>query len=334
MDIKTPEQFLDCLDDSGVLGKADLQAARETAAGLDDSKAVAQRLAKQGLLSRWQASQILAGKLPAHLGKYKLLDQLGVSKSGAAFLAEHEQMERRVVVKTITRADGQTDEAAHEFLDEARRLAGIDHRNIIHIFDVDRAGGQYYLVLEYVHGESLQRFVDRNGPLAYEAGAGYIALAASALAEAHQRGIHHHRLQPDRLLVDQHGELKILGMGVARLVDPQDDQRRTADVETGDVDYVAPEQATGKNKIDQRTDVYVLGCCLYFVLTGQVPYPEGTRAQRLKARLRRTAPDIRDLRPETPARLAEICARMMATQPRERLTAEQAGRQLNEWLKK
>ncbi|NIL98755.1 MAG: protein kinase, partial [Planctomycetales bacterium] len=333
MSITTPEQFFDCLSDSGILSETDVQAARQMTAGLPDARTVAKRLANQGFLSRWQALQVLAGKLPAYLGKYKLLDQLGASETGAAFLAEHEQMERRVVVKVVNRKGLQAKDALDQFLDEARHLAAIDHRNMIHVFDVDSTGGQYYLVLEYVEGESLQSFVDRHGPLAFDAAAGYIALSASALAEAHQQQIWHHRLQPDRLLLDMHGELKVLDIGLARLADPQEDQRRASDQESGDVDYVAPEQATGKNKVDHRADVYALGCCFYFLLTGQVPYGQGNRAQRLKARLRPTAPDVRELRPDTPQELAEICAQMMATQPRQRLSIEQVGRQLGSWLK-
>ncbi len=134
-------------------------------------------------------------------------------------------------------------------------------------------------------------------------------------------------------MVDAHGQLKVLDIGLAQLIDPEQDARSAIEAEIDDVDFLAPEQATGKNKVDQRADVYALGCCLFYLLSGEVPYPEGDTQSRIRARVRKTPIDVRKVRSDTPDALAEVCAKMMTTQPRERVTGQKACRVLEAWLK-
>ncbi|MEK6247262.1 MAG: protein kinase, partial [Planctomycetales bacterium] len=174
--------------------------------------------------------------------------------------------------------------------------------------------------------------VSNEGPLPFHAAAGYVALAADALAHAHEQGIEHHGVRPDRLRLDQKGELKFLDIGVAGLVDPnQESSIQYKD--PFEVDYLSPEQATGKNKVDYRADIYSLGCTLFFLVTGRPPYSGGTIEKRLRARIRKQPRRITKFQPNAPKGIVDICARMMATQPRERITTASEVRQLlQNWL--
>jgi serine/threonine-protein kinase len=336
MAVTTQQEFFVALAEAKLLSTKRLSEAEEAAAGKTEPTAVARELVHKGILSRWQAAQVLAKKLPQHLGKYLLIDMLDSSETGAVFLAHHEQMNRRVILKAVSRKKGDTNTSVREFIDEAQSIATLDHRNITHIFDVDKEDSTFYLVMEYVPGENLQELVEREGALPIDRAVSYVAQAASGLAHAHLNDIHHHGIKPDRLLVDEKGELKILDIGIAKLVDPDEETsgRASKNSRPEDVDYVAPEQATGKNKVDQRADIYSLGCTFYFLLTGQAPYPAGTTEERLKARIRKTPPSVAKHRPDVPDEIAELCASMMATQPRERVSAidEVAGR-CQDWLK-
>ncbi|MFP6668872.1 MAG: protein kinase, partial [Pirellulales bacterium] len=336
MAVTTREEFFVALSGAKLLPADRLFDAEEAVAGKTEPVTVARELVRKGFLSRWQAAQILVEKLPRHLGKYLLIDMLDTGESGAVFLAEHEQMSRRVILKAVSRKEGDSSTSVREFLDEAQLIATLDHRNIIHIFDVDKEDETFYLVMEYVEGENLQELVDRDGALPVDRAVSYIFQTASGLAHAHQNEIHHHGIKPDRLLVDEKDELKILDIGIAKLVDPNEETsgRANKNSKPEDVDYVAPEQATGKNKFDHRADIYSLGCSFYFLLTGQAPYPEGTTGERLKARIRKAPPSVVEIRSDVPDEIAELCASMMATQPRERIaSAGEVADRCEDWLK-
>jgi len=331
MTVSTTQAFLDLLEKSGLLSSEQLAEARGAGAGTADPRALARLLLQKEWLTRWQASQLLAGRWQFSLGKYKLLDLLGRGGMGSVFVAQHTTMNRRVALKIISKELGRDRASLDRFLVEARAVAAVDHPNIVHAYNVDNEGDRYYIVMEYVEGQDLQRMVEAQGPLEFENAVEYIRQAAEGLAHAHGRKMVHCDIKPANLIVNQQGAVKILDMGMARLVGREEPAAQDERV-LGTVDYLAPEQAMGSASADHRVDIYSLGCTLYFLLTGQPPFPEGTLAERIVKHQAQEPRSLTELRPGVPRDLVKICQKMMAKNPDQRFqTAEEIAQVLAQW---
>jgi len=333
MAITSAEEFFALLEKSKLLTAEQWAAARRIPSDGNDAAALAWALVREDLLTRWQAAQLLAGRSSFFLGKYKLIDLLGRGGMGRVFLGEHTMMNRRVALKILSRQIGKDPGSVARFLSEARAIASLDHPNIVQAYSIDNEGDRYYLVMEYVDGPDLQRLVETEGPLDYQRAADCIRQAADGLAHAHQRNMIHCDIKPSNLLVNNQGVVKILDMGLARLTggDPADSGERNKDV-LGSVDYLAPEQALGNPDLDQRADIYSLGCTFYFLLTGHPPFGEGTLAERIVQHQTQPPRRISHQRPDAPADLVQICERMMAKRPANRFqTAEELSQALAQW---
>ncbi len=336
MAVETAASFLDVLQKSKLLKNEQLDIARQLAEGVSDARALARALIQKELLSRWQAAQLLAGRTAFLWGKYRLVDLLGRGGMGSVFLAWHTIMNRAVALKIISKELGKDAAALERFFTEARAVAALDHPNIVHAYDVANEGDRYYLVMEYVEGRDLQRIVEEKGPLDFALAVDYMRQAAEGLAHAHSRDMIHCDIKPANLLVSQQGVVKILDMGMARAVGVK---ARAADGSApedqailGSVDYMAPEQAEGIDKLDRRSDIYSLGCTFYFTLTGRPPFPEGTLAERILKHQKEDPRDIAEYRPNTPPELVHLCRKMMAKDPNDRFqTADEVAKALSEW---
>jgi len=337
MATNTIDSFLDALQNSNLLDADQLAAAREAARETDDPRNLARLLVQKGLLTRWQAGQLLVGRNSFFLGKYKLIDLLGRGGMGNVFLAQHTMMNRTVAVKMISRELSQDPASRERFIDEARAIAALDHPNIVHAYTVDSEDERYYLVLEYVEGQDLQRTVEAQGPLDYERAADYVRQAADGLAHAHAKGMVHRDIKPSNLLVNPQGVVKILDMGMARLVErgpqaPANGAALQAERVLGTVDYMAPEQGVLGPEMDQRADIYSLGCTLYYLLTGSPPFPEGTLPERILKHQTQDPPSILVKRPGAPRDLVKICEKMMAKNPADRFqSAAEVSQLLGAW---
>ena len=333
MAITTAEEFFAIVEKSKLFQPEQLAEARSDASGDDDPKAVARVLVGKGLLTRWQAGQLLAGRSSFFLGKYKLIELIGRGGMGSVFLGQHVTMNRRVALKIISRQVRKDPASLERFLSEARAIAALDHPNIVQAYSVDNEGDRYYIVMEFVDGQDLQQMVEANGPLDYDTAADYIRQAADGLQHGHEQKMIHCDIKPSNLLVNQQGVVKIVDMGLTRLGDPE---RRTADSQDenvlGSVDYLAPEQALEANDFDHRADIYSLGCTLYFLLTGHPPFPEGLLHERLMKHQSVEPESITQQRGDAPARLVQICQRMMAKNPEDRYrTATELSKALAAW---
>ena len=320
MAVTTAGEFLAVLDRSRLLTPAELAQAHNAADDDADPKTIAKRLARQDLITRWQAGQLLAGRSSFYLGKYRLIELLGRGGMGNVFLGQHVTMNRRVALKIISRQVRKDRASLDRFLIEARAIAALDHPNIVQAYNVDNEGDRYYLVMEYVEGLDLERMVEEEGPLDWRRAADYIRQAADGLEHAHQRNVIHCDIKPSNLLVNVQGVVKILDMGLARLT--HDDAAEADDQGNrvlGSVDYLAPEQAMADRPLDRRADIYSLGCTLYFALTGHPPFPTGALAERIVKHQTKEPTPIGAERPNVPAALVAVCDRMMAKRPEERL---------------
>lgn len=327
------EQFVDLVKRSGLV---DDEKLSEALSGVDqsvsDSGIVASNLTKAGLLTEWQSEKLLQGRHKGfYLGKYKLLSHIGTGGMGSVYLAEHQVMRHRVAIKLLPTNLASQTSYIERFHQEARAAAALAHPNIIRAFDVDQHEAYHYLVMEFVDGTDIQAIVSRSGPLPYDTAASYTRQAAEGLGYAHRMGLIHRDIKPANLLVNREGTVKILDMGLARFSDDsQGSLTKEYDQKMiGTVDYLAPEQALDSHGADGRADIYSLGCTLYFMLTGDSPFPQGTIPQRLMQHQSQEPRDIRETRPDAPQELIDICRKMMAKKVTDRYqTGEEVARDL------
>jgi len=324
----TVPDFLDMVRKSGLVEEdqltAALRAVRAPKAGIEY---LAADLVRAGLLTRFQAKQVKAGRYKKFTlaGKYQLLELLGVGGMGAVYLCEHTFMHRLVAVKVLPMDKIATDKTAvARFYREARAAAAVDHPNIVHAYDLDQSEGLHFLVLEFVDGLSLQEIVAKYAQQERHfdpiRAAHYVAQAAAGLAHASHMGIVHRDIKPGNLLLDRSGVVKILDMGLARFFDHRHDhltQRHDDGCILGTADYLAPEQAMN-DPVDVRTDIYGLGGTLYFLLTGSSPFPDGDIAQKLVRQQRDDPTPVTEFRADVPAKLLAVLNTMMAKKPADR----------------
>src|SRR5262245_57554492 len=322
----TAEQFLDQVGKSGLLDPPRLEeyARQQRAAGAlpPTPQGLADALVRDGLLTRFQAEQLLAGRSRNFIlsGKYKVLRPLGAGAMGQVFLCEHAVMGRLVAVKLLPSGRAGDPAAVERFHREARAVARLHHPNIVTAHDADRDGNRHFLVMEYVDGHTLDQLVKQTDPLPAARAADYIRQAALGLQHAHEHGLVHRDIKPSNLLVDRDGTVKVLDLGLARFFhDTADDlTRRQEHGPMGTTDYIAPEQAEESHGVDTRADVYALGCTLYHLLTGQVPFPGGTLLQKLRRHQDTEPRPAESLRPDLPGGLVSVLRRMMAKRPEDR----------------
>ena len=292
-------------------------------------QAVADRLVAQGLLTKFQAREMLAGRRRFRLGQYTVLDEIGRGGMGQVFRAEHAMMGREVAVKVLPRAKS-TPEYEAAFRREIRVLARLDHENLVRALDAGHDAKVYYLVTELVPGLDLRRQVLKYGPLDALAAASVLTQAARGLEYAHEQGLVHRDVKPGNLLVTQDGRVKVLDLGLAG---------STLDAETvstgrvvGTIDYMAPEQIRTPDAVGPAADIYSLGCTLYFVLSGQVPFPGGTRKEKAHRQLTETPLPLGQLVPHIDSGLRRVVEAMMHKAVEERIgTAAEVIQRLQPW---
>jgi serine/threonine-protein kinase len=314
-------ELLDLLKRSGVLPAARLQALPEPHELPPEPTKAATALVQKGFVTRFQASQLLAGRHKGfRVGQYVIQDLLGRGGMGAVYLAEHLELHRQVAVKVLAPGRGEDARLATErFLREARAAAALDHPNIVRIFDVARHNNAPYLVMEYVEGETLQQTLDRDGGIPFDMAAEYVAQAAAGLQHAHEKGFIHRDIKPGNLIRDRFGVVKILDMGLARSASENDKLTEKLDegAVVGTADFIAPEQAINSPHVDGRADIYSLGATLYTLVTGKPPF-EGNTAQKLMQHQLKDAPVLKRVNPAVPQEFSDVVAKMLAKDPARR----------------
>ncbi|HND52993.1 MAG TPA: serine/threonine-protein kinase, partial [Pirellulaceae bacterium] len=269
-------------------------------------------------------SRAAALTLGRKFGAYEILRKLGEGGMGAVYLARHSMLDKLVALKVLPPHQSSDPEAILRFQREMRAVGQLAHPNVVGALDAGNVDGLPYLVMEYVEGVDLAKFVQRRGPLSPRDACSLIRQAALGLAAAHERGLVHRDIKPSNLLVTKHGQLKILDLGLAKLLleDSAQFQLTHSGHIVGTPDYMAPEQWDADSEVDARTDLYALGCTLYFALTGKSPFRNQRRSslrQIMNAHLNETPPSLEELRPDVPANMCKLCDRLMAKSPEERV---------------
>jgi serine/threonine protein kinase len=322
------EAFLQSALAAGLLVRHDLDEALAalrwsdknppTPASPPTAQQVADKLVELGRLNAWQARQLLDGRTKFNLGPFWMIDWIGQGGMGQVFKAEDRQLGGLVAVKVLPRSKS-TPEAIAYFEREIRALAQLDHPNLVRAIDHGHEGNVYYLVTDYVPGTDLRKLVRRQGPLGMSAAAQIISEVAQGLEHAHQQGLIHRDVKPGNVLVAPDGHAKLSDLGLAGSVyeDPSTDPRFGKIV--GTADYLSPDHI--KRPTDPRPawDIYSLGCTFYYAVTGKVPFPGGTVADKARAHCELAPLDPRRLNPALDAEFVDVIADMMAKDPAERI---------------
>lgn len=313
--------FLEQLKISQLLSSEEIQEASVSLSGGLSAAAVIQKLVDAGRLTPWQGKTLLAGQTSFVLGKYKLLSLLGQGGMGAVFKAEQIPLGRIVALKVMAEGLLKDQAAVARFHREIQAAAALEHPNVVTAFDADHVDQTTFLVMEYLKGESLNEVLERYGRLPPATACEYIRQAALGLQHAHERGMAHRDIKPSNLLLTQTEDgaplVKILDMGLARFTSGDCDSgelTKTGQV-MGTPDYIAPEQAMRTKDADIRSDIYSLGCTLFRMLTGVVPFSGDNVMEKLMARAMNEAPLVRKLCPDLSAELESVVARMLAREP-------------------
>jgi WD40 repeat protein/serine/threonine protein kinase len=330
MAAKTRGLLLDQLRDSGLLQPDQLkELARLPEARERDPGALARQVKQRGWLTPFQINRVAQGRAAElFVGPYVLLDRLGEGGMGQVYKARHRHMERVVALKVIRKDKLRSAEAVQRFYQEVQAAAHLSHPNIVLAYDAGEAGGTHFLSMEYVEGYDLARMVKEDGPLPVARACDYVRQAALGLQHAHERGMVHRDIKPHNLLVAPAesgapgwGTVKVLDMGLARLnqgLSGRDRQLTQTGTVLGTPDYLAPEQALNARSADIRSDLYALGCTLYYLLAGRAPFHAESLTQLLlKHQMEEPAP-LEALRPDVPAGVAELVRRLLAKRPEDR----------------
>lgn len=253
------------------------------------------------------------------LGHFELGDFVGGGGMGAVFRATDTMLDRTVAVKVLSR-DQTDDDILRRFKNEAQSAARLDHPNIARVYYVGEEEGWNFIVFEFIEGQNIRELVVEKGPLPLNEAINYTLQVAEALEHAYRRDVVHRDIKPSNVLVMPNGHVKLVDMGLARLhqVESPANDLTASGVTLGTFDYMSPEQARDPRSADVRSDLYSLGCTLYFMLTGQPPFPEGTVLQKLLSHTSDEPPDPRTLRRDLPEEVTAVVSKMLAKHPTKR----------------
>lgn len=317
--------LLEALTAQDLVPESELASTAAQAGG--DPQALASLLVARGLLTEFQVTAVMEGRATSlRVGNYDLLDRIGAGGMGTVYKARHRRMKRIVALKVLSPEVLRNPLSIKRFQREVETIACLGHPNIVMAYDADEAELGHFLVMEFVNGRDTAAWVERDGPFSVAKAVDIVQQSARGLAYAHEQEIVHRDIKPHNLLLDAQGVVKLTDLGLARLSHEADSSLSPASAAVtsaggvlGTVDYMPPEQAIDSTTIDQRADIYSLGCTLYFLLTGRPPYVGSTLVAILLKHRDAPIPRLIDSRPDVPARLNDLFRRMLGKTPAERI---------------
>jgi serine/threonine-protein kinase len=307
-------------------------------AGADDATLL-KRLVHAGLVTKWQATQVAAGKERGLiLEHYKLLDPIGAGGMGQVFRAHDTELNRQVAVKILPRRSMSRD-AIERFRREGAASLRVQHEHIVRSFELGEQRDTHFLVMELVVGTNLAKYITKKGRLGVRETARIGYEVSLALDHARTCGIIHRDIKPSNILLTREGAVKLADLGLAKLFGATTGAARPATLThsgafMGTVDYCAPEQAEDAKRADTRSDLYSLGCTLYHCLTGQPPFPRGTDVQKIVAHREQDPTPIYELNSDVPPSFSDLIhRRMLAKRPDERFqNPAESATALHRWI--
>lgn len=267
-------------------------------------------------LSLVELSKQLEGRSLDHFAVDRMIGGGGM---GAVFRGRDLRLDREVAIKVIpeSRRDPET---LRRFRMEAQSAARLDHPNIARVFDIGENETWNYIVFEFIDGINLRDLVLMNGPMSVDDAVFTTRQVAEALQHAHDRHVVHRDIKPSNVIITPNGIAKVVDMGLARntALDQSTADQTASGVTLGTFDYISPEQARDPRDADVRSDLYSLGCTLFYMLTAQPPFPDGTALQKLLNHGSQPPPDPRQWRDDISDQLAAVLSKLMAKRPSDR----------------
>ncbi len=259
----------------------------------------------------------VAGPEPQPLlaGRYRLLGLLGTGGMGAVYRAHDAELGEVVALKVLRRELADQAAVVDRFRREVTLARRVTHRNVARVYDIGQHGGERFITMEYVGGQSLAQRIAQRPPSLASA----LAVAddiAAALGAAHAAGVVHRDLKPDNVLIADDGRVAVTDFGIARAAETSSGTN-TLGAMLGTPAYMAPEQAGGR-EADARADLYALGVVLFELTTGRRPFDGPSAFAVAASRLVAPPPDPRSLRPELPAEVSELTLRLLSRAPADR----------------
>ncbi len=254
---------------------------------------------------------------------YEILGEAGRGGIGVVYKARQLSLQRLVAIKVVPLGGPEEGHVIARFHQEGLLTARLAHPNLVAAYDASAVAGLPYFVMEFVEGTGLDALVQERGPLPVAESCEAVRQAALGLQHLHEHGLVHRDIKPSNLMLTPSGLVKVLDLGLARLVSgsAQEGQLTSPGQFLGTLDYMAPEQCDNSHAVDIRADIYGLGCTLYHLLAGEPPFAAfSSPYQKLKAQAEAPAPPVRERRPDVPLPLVAALERMLAKDRERRFT--------------
>jgi tRNA A-37 threonylcarbamoyl transferase component Bud32 len=314
--------FLAQLRQARILDESQLADAERLGQAAARPAEVAAELVRRGWLTTYQANQVArGGGAELVLGSYLVLEPLARGGMGRVVKARHRYLHQLRALKLIRHDPRDGADTVQRFQREVRLLAELRHPHIVQAYDAGNLGDVWFLAMELLDGIDLDKLVRQRGALPVGQACAYTRQAALGLQHAHEHGLVHRDVKPSNLFLTSEG-IKLLDLGLARAQaagdGTQPGELTRANTVMGTPDYLSPEQAWDPRRADARSDLYSLGCTLYFLLTGRPPFPEGTLTQKLLSHQTVEPPPVETLAPSVPPALAALLRRLVAKSPQQR----------------
>ncbi|MAT16636.1 MAG: hypothetical protein CMJ46_15355 [Planctomyces sp.] len=287
-----------------------------------------------------KASPVLSGTI----GAYEVLELLGHGGMGEVYKVRHRHLDNLQVIKVLHHHRIHDSRIVDRFRQEMRVIGKLDHPNIVSAHHADEHDGLPYLVMDYVDGPTLAQILSEHRrnlrSIPVKNACEWMRQAALAVQYAHDRGVIHRDIKPDNLILDRRGHVKLLDLGLARIMnslgDSDEENRLTGEFQVlGTPDYMSPEQMQVNGAIDEKVDIYAIGATLHALLSGQPPFYKSGEQNIVTKALRITtepAPELRGIRDDVPVVLSDLVRRCLAKHPAERPgSADELAKELERW---
>lgn len=325
--MESVEEFLTRLHRSELLSCEQLRDVSEVARSLQTPRELANWLVKQRWLTRWQATQLLEGHEQLRVGNYRLLNLIGRGGMGLVFLAEPSSNESQsnglVALKIMTRLGNP--KGLKRYLQEVEAASALNHPHIVTTLDSGVADGCHFLVMEFLPGRDLDAIMRDQSPLPVSWSCEVIRQTALGLQYAHEQGLVHRDIKPHNILVVPEPDFltphaRILDFGLAHIAAESSSLREATQTGAvmGTADYISPEQAMSAKHADIRSDIFGLGCTLFQLITGELPFQGNNIMEKLMARITTVPPSVSALRAEAHSDLDDLVTNMLRTNPNDR----------------
>ncbi len=256
--------------------------------------------------------------------RYEIQGTLGTGGMATVYAGRDRVLDRPVAIKVLAKKYAGDEKFVTRFQREARAAAGLNHNNIVSVYDTGDTDGEHYIVMELVEGETLADLMRRQGPLSADHAARIAAGIAEALQAAHRQGLIHRDVKPGNVMLTRRGEVKVMDFGIARAA--TDDTLTQTGLIMGTASYLSPEQSRG-DTVDHRSDIYSLGCVTYEMLVGSPPFTGGSPLSIAYKHVNDQPSPPSHAKPSIPSEVEAVVMRALAKDPDARFTTAEAFRQ-------